>query len=401
MIERYDLRLHIRRARISHAQLTLEGVFRVSLSGTFNTMSLIDLLQWIQQARKTGALLVHGERYSKRLLIREGCIISSSSDDPTEHLGHFLVRQDRITENDLKKALDTQRKTGIMLGKILITVDLIKEPELKRLLVQKAEETIFGLFLWSDARFEFVDGPLPKEILVPLSLRVEDVLLKGMSWYDELQHIRREFASSLSVMARTDKTLPDEFSGARSLAKRILEMVDGRRCILEICMEVHASEFTVSKLLYLMFKQGYIKVEKNVTVSVSSPRKTFSGLLEEAREHLRNGRPDEALKVSDEAAPLSPHDMALRSLRDEAKAAIVQQLSKDGLDPDRIPVLLRPMEGLTGEALTPEGVFILSRVNGSWDVRAIVNLCPFPEAEALVHLKNLRDRGILSLEKPG
>jgi hypothetical protein len=372
----------------------------VSLSGTFETMSLIDLLQWIQQARKTGALLVHGERYSKRLLIREGNIVSSSSDDPTEHLGHFLLRQDRITENDLKKALETQRKTGVMLGKILITVDLIKEPELKRLLVQKAEETIFGLFLWTDARFEFVDGPLPKEILVPLSLRIEDVLLKGTAWYDELQHIRREFASSLSVLAKTDKSLPEEFSGARSLAKRILEMVDGRRCILDICMEIHASEFTVSKLLYLLFKQGYIRVEKNVTVSLIPPRKTFSGLLDEAREQLRNGRPDEALKVADEAAPLSPHDIGLRGIRDEAKAAIVQQLSKEGLELERIPVLLKRLEDLTGESLTPEGVFILSRVNGSWDVRAIVNLCPFPEAEALVHLKNLRDRGILSLEMP-
>lgn len=373
----------------------------MSLSGTFDTMSLPDLLQWIQQAKMTGALVVHGERYSRRLLIHEGTVVSSSSDDPTEHLGHFLLRQDRITEGDLKKALETQQKTGVMLGKILITVGLIQEPELRRLLVQKAEETIFGLFLWPDARFEFVSGPLPKEILVPLSLRIEDVLLKGLAWYDELQHIRREFASALSILVRTGKPMPAEFSGARSLARRILDMVDGRRCIADICMEVHASEFTVSKLLYLMFKQGYIKVERNVAVPVTSPRKTFSGFLDEARDHLRGGRPDEAMKVLAEAAPLSPHDIALRTLRDEAKAAIVQQLSKDGMEPERIPVLLKPLESLTADPLSPEEVFILSRVNGSWDVRSIVNLCPFPEAEALLHLKKLKDCGIVVLERRG
>jgi len=372
----------------------------LSLTGTFETMSLPDLLQWIQQARKTGALVVHGERYSKKLLISEGTILSSSSDDPTEHLGHFLLRHDRITEADLKMALETQAKTRVMLGRILTTIGLIEEAELKRLLVVKAEETIFGIFLWPEARFEFVDGPMPKEVTVPLALRIEDVLMKGLSWYDELQHIRREFASSLSVMARTDKSMPSDFSGARSLAKRILDMVDGKRCIADICLAVHASEFTVSKLLYLMFKQGYIRVEKNVTVANSSPRKTFSGFLAEARDLIREGRPEEALKVLDEGAPLSPNDMSLRTLRDEAKTAIIGLLSRDGLEPGRVPILMKPMESLTSEPLTPEEVFILTRVNGSWDIRAIVGLCPFPEAEAYVYLKKLKDRGILSIEAP-
>ncbi|MBI3447587.1 MAG: DUF4388 domain-containing protein [Acidobacteria bacterium] len=373
----------------------------MSLTGTLDTMSLTDLLQWIQQSRKTGALVIHGERYSKKILIRDGTIVSSSSDDPTEHLGHFLLRQDRITEPDLRKALETQQKTGVMLGKILVTVGLIEEPELRRLLVQKAEETIFGLFLWTEARFEFVDAPLPREILVPLNLRIEDVLLKGLAWFDELQHVRREFASALSVLARTSKEMPKEFHGARSLARRILDMVDGRRCIADICMEVHASEFTVSKLLYLMFKQGFVRVEKNVTVAVDAPRKTLSGFLEEARQHARAGRAEEALKVLDEAAPLSPHDMSLRSLREECRAVVVAQMTKDGVEPTRIPVLVKPLEALTGEKLSPEEVFILSRVNGSWDVRSIVNLCPFLEAEALVHIKKLRERGILSLEARG
>jgi len=362
-------------------------------------MALTDLLQWIQQAKKTGALIVHGERYSKRLLVRDGIIVSSSSDDPTEHLGHFLLRQDRITESDLGKALETQRRTGVMLGKILTTVGVIQPAELKRFLVQKAEETIFGLFLWQDARFEFIAGPPPHELLVPLKLQIEDVLMRGVVWYDELQNIRKEFASSLTVLTRTGKALPAEFSGALSLAKRIHDQVDGRRCIADICLEVHASEFTVSKLLFLMSKQGFVRVDRNVPVPVTSPRKTFSELLEEARGNLRAGNPAEALKVLDEAARLSPHDIALRTLRDEARADVVRDLSRNGLEPERIPILLKPLEKLTGEILTPEEVFILSRVNGSWDVRSIINLCPFPEAEALVHLKNLRDRAIISVDR--
>ena len=49
-------------------------------------MPLTDLLQWIGSARKTGTLAVRGARHTKRIYLKEGRIISSSSDDPTEQL---------------------------------------------------------------------------------------------------------------------------------------------------------------------------------------------------------------------------------------------------------------------------------------------------------------------------
>ncbi len=145
-------------------------------------------------------------------------------------------------------------------------------------------------------------------------------------------------------------------------------------------------------------KRGYVEVAKRVQPSERAARKTFSELLDEARAALRSGRVEESLRVIEEATPLSPHDIALRSLRDEARAAFVYQVSQDSLAPARVPVALKPLESLTEERLTPEEVFILTRVNGSWDIRSIVSLCPFPEAEALVHLKRLQERGILSIQ---
>src|SRR5678809_1530111 len=64
---------------------------RLSLSGTLYTMPLTDLLQWLDSARKTGTLAVRGARHTKRIYLKEGRIISSSSDDPTEQLGQFLL----------------------------------------------------------------------------------------------------------------------------------------------------------------------------------------------------------------------------------------------------------------------------------------------------------------------
>jgi len=310
-----------------------ENLSSVSLSGRLSSTPIVHLLQWIDRARKTGTLLLHGERFTKTIVTRGGKVIASASTDPTDYLRNFLLRQGRITEAQLKKAIDTQRQTRAMLGRILVTVGLIERADLEHALLQKAEETIFSLFLWRDGRFEFRDGIVPEKTLIPFTLPISEVLLKGLTWGKELQHIRRAFASSGSVPARTGRRLPAASEGTDSFPRRVLTLVDGRRSIADICLEVHASEFTVSKLLYEMHERGCIKVTQQFAV-----------------------------------------------------------------EEDSVPELLEPLENLMSESLTSEERFLLRRVDGSRDIRAIVSAYPFGERDAVLHLKHLEDRGFISLE---
>jgi hypothetical protein len=41
--------------------------------------------------------------------------------------------------------------------------------------------------------------------------------------------------------------------------------------------------------------------------------------------------------------------------------------------------------------------FVLSRINGQWDVRSILKLCPMPEEEALMIFVRLLDRKVIEL----
>jgi hypothetical protein len=373
----------------------------VSLSGVLSSMPLTDLLQWLDQGRKSGSLQVHGSKYTKTIITTEGQIIASGSTDPNDYLGHFLLRQGKITEEQLQHAMEVQRTSRKMLGKILVTSGLIDEVFLQTTLVQKAEETIFSLFLWKDGRFEFRDGDLPGKVAVPLKLKISDVLLKGLTWYDEFKHIRKIFASSASVVARTRKPLPAAFENTGSLPRRILDLVDGKHSIAEIAMSVHASEFAVGKLLHLLLKQGFIEVRKHEAERRPvRPNRPIESIIEEARSMMRCGEAQAALKTLEEAKDATSNNEKLQDAIGEARAAFVHQAYRDGLKPDSVPALLKPLEDLTGEPLTPEEMFLLSRINGSWDIRAILSVCPFPEPDALLHLKKLKDRGLLGMEVP-
>ena len=104
------------------------------LRGNFQTMPLPDLLQWIGTARHSGILTLEKGPVSKRIFFREGAIVSSSSNDPQEFLGQFLLRHRLITEDQLRSAMDLQKKVGKLLGRVLLDDGAIKEEDLSRLL---------------------------------------------------------------------------------------------------------------------------------------------------------------------------------------------------------------------------------------------------------------------------
>ena len=63
--------------------------------------------------------------------------------------------------------------------------------------------------------------------------------------------------------------------------------------------------------------------------------------------------------------------------------------------PTAIPSLTRPMEELMSWSFTPNEAFILSRINGLWDVRSIAKISPFPEGEVVRVFQKLHDGGLI------
>lgn len=374
----------------------------MGLSGTFSTFPLADLLQWLSSARKTGTLVVQGDRYRKLIYVKAGRIISSASDDPTEQLGQYLLSHGCITEDQLRKGLETQARTRVLLGKILLMVGSIREEILRQMLVTKAEETIFTLFLWTDASFEFLDRELPTEVFIPINLDVQDVLLRGLTLVDELGHYRAELGSARSILARTPKALPAGFPPAGSPARVALALVDGRRTIADICLALHASEFKVCGLLYPFIEEGFLILASKVepsrgTRADSPPFVDLDLLVARARERLETGDAERAVEILDQAATAAPRSIEIRKLLDRASAAFRETVYANHLPPDRVPVLTRPFDQLTGEWLTPEEGFLLSRIDGAWDLRSIIGISPLGEVEALRILKRLKDRGIIAI----
>lgn len=475
------------------------------LFGTLTSMPLPDLLQWLGNARTTGTLQVEHDRVSKTIVLRDGKVIGCTSDDPPQRLGQVLLARGAIDEPQLRAGLAAQRETGRHLGALLVEAGAITADELTRYLETQAEETIYSLFDWTDAIFRFREGDPDLTDLFPVSLRVEDVLLRGLQRFDEMQRIRETIPDNGVVMAHTSKLPPPDVLANR-MARALYQAVDGERSVGEILYHVHGSEFVVLQFLYELIRSELIRIsgsrgapgaradaraapapeiERPATIdspaaptasepapaapraaprrsgdqdledllagwdpgdagtdapaedaapapaAESAPRTATAtaaprgdglgrlldetqGLvpieqsdtrrleadLESARQRMSSGEFEEALEVLDRLYREYPGDESLRRLTAEAEAAFIEKAYRHFLPPSKIPILTKPLSTLESENLSPAEFFLLSRIDGAWDVRSIIQVAPMRESDALRTLKRMRESGTIKLSDP-
>jgi len=124
------------------------------------------------------------------------------------------------------------------------------------------------------------------------------------------------------------------------------------------------------------------------------------GDLEVARRLINRGEFEAALEILDRAYKAQPGDEALRRILAEAEATFVEKAYRHYLPPGKIVSLARPVEELAAERLSPPEFFLLSRIDGTWDVRSIIQITPLREVDVLRTLKRMRENGVIELKDP-
>ena len=361
------------------------------LRGTLDTMALPDLLQWMGTARKTGVVTLSQGAITKKIFIETGLVTGSVSNDPSEFIGQFLLSYGRITEEQLRDALAVKERSADYLGSHLVRMGAISEFELTRLLALKTEESIYSLFGWESGNFVYEDCT-PEESPFPVALRIDDILLKGARRFDEMSHIRDVIPSSAAVPRRTKEPLPPEILQSPNL-KRLADAVDGSRSVTAIALHTHTSDFLTSKFLYEAVRAGLVEI---ATPTAPVARKVSPDLVQ-AAERLYQAGDYEAVLTLCQNMDLEGEN-ELRAMVRRCEEKFVEQAYDGSLSPERVPVLSKPVNDMLAEKLSPEEYFLISRIDGVWDIRSIVAVSPLREVDALHVIGRLMRRGLISLK---
>jgi tetratricopeptide (TPR) repeat protein len=368
----------------------------MSLAGNLKTMDLPEILQWISGGRKTGTLHLDWRSVQKRIVFRDGIIYTSWSNDPRESLGQFLMRDRLLTEEQLFKALLRQEQEGRLLGAILVGDGLITEESLRETLQDKVAETIYDLFLWPEGRFEFKDGDLPKDPLVPVDMHVTGVIMEGIRRVDEWQRMRQVFPG-MGTTFTLPRDVPQDVTDP--VERHLLTLARAGKTLAHIAVELRRSEFEATEIAYSLYNRGLLGVAQVESAPrVEDPAGLIQHLLAAADGRLEEKRYDKALEAYEKV-------LAVDRLNQNAKKGLIAVIEARNRERalrlvplDKIPVLTMDFATLTRENFDPHEGFVISRVNGQWDVQSILKLCPMGEEAALLIFARLLERKVISMQ---
>jgi hypothetical protein len=372
----------------------------MALYGTFSSMPLPELLQWIGATGRTGGLHVQRDKVCTRIYCRDGRIVACSSDDPPTRLGQYLLYRGKISKDILQQAMARQEETGKALGVLLVEMGVLSGQELTHYMTAKAEETVLGLFAWEDAVFRFDDKLASDPSNIQISLPMDEVLERGEERLQDMKRIREVFPDEGIVLAHTERRPKASFLG-NPMAKRIYEMLDGQRTMAEVLLHTHGSEFLAKKFLYQLYKKGLLRVveARKRPLDDGGPKAAIA----RARELMERGNFEAALKVLDEACCSYPDSEALRAHVARTEAAFLDHCYRHGVPPNKVPVLVQAGESLGAESLLPTEFFLLSLIREgdcAWDVKSLIWIAPMRAVEVVLTLNRLLEAGLVELQDP-
>lgn len=382
----------------------------MGVSGNLKTMLPGDLLQWLSLGQKTGTLIVTKKAIEKKIFFKKGRVISSASNDPREYLGQFLMSHGYMSEPELMKGMQVQAESGIFLGKILVMIDVIDEESLQHLMRRKAEEAIYDVFLWREGDFHFIDDELPTMEMIPLQVDVTGLIMEGTRRVDEWQRIRLIIPNDTLIPTMTRELEGEPLDDAQRM---IVNAIDGKRTVADIVLESRSSTFVVCETLYRLVRDGTVTLvdaepakaaavreERPVTGQIPAYREEdeVESLVQRAQQALRSKEYEKVQRLLRAAENIDPNQARVRSAIKGAEAAILADLHRQGLIESRVPKVVKPIEEITEMNFTPNEGFMLSRINGQWDIGSLIKISPIREPDAMLIFYKLWKDGIIELQ---
>jgi len=371
------------------------------LAGDFSTMPLRDIVLYLGNTRASGHLDVEYDQLRKRVQIQNGLVINASSNQPREYLGQILINLGYLTEDQFNKAFETQKETKVFLGKILSMIGLVSEPVVLDALNLKFRETLLEALQWNRGRFSF-DPSSPPQFLDGLEVQIDllDLHKEGQFRDAAWQTIRAVFPHGKIRLELVEGKLPVEPS-TDSLEARMISLLREGPTIEEMILALHATDFLLYQRLYALYRLDAIKIyiePERMEELIPEPERSGPQLVRQARMWLEMGNVRDAEVLARKAHELFQTQETSELLR-LTEDALLAKLRRELTDSPQVASLLIPSSKLRTLDLSAPEKYLLSRIDGSREVSAIVRVSPLQELEALKSFQRFVDQGLVKLEK--
>ncbi len=218
--------------------------------GNLSEVALPEILYTIDRFQVPGEMVATREGMVKRVFLREGNVVSASSSDLHDSLGHHLQRSGLLSAQAFAEAMAARQKTNQRLGVLLIERGLLAPAQVYQAIRQQIEGIVWSLFDWPDGEIRFKIGGFRNPDAIRIQLPMRQVILRGIERSQNAKTLVARLGRKETVFEPAYRTEDLIETALESDEMRLLELVDGRRTLFDICTQGPRGVAENGKLLY-------------------------------------------------------------------------------------------------------------------------------------------------------
>lgn len=250
-----------------HLAVTTEA--RRIYVGDLTETPLPEMLATIHRNRVPGVLEAQLGEFAKRVSILNGDIIFASSTNRAESLGDVLLGSGRITPEQFRDSvLRLLESPGKRHGQVLVEMGLFTEEEMRAAVLEQVQRIVWSLFGLEEGLVTFTLGEDRTDEVFKLRIPTPRAILYGCQTVADAKRLVSRLGSKSAVFSRPPVPDPLEGFDLESLEQQLLDLVDGRRALVEICEKGPFSAGLNARVLYAFQCLGLIHKEKDATSAI-------------------------------------------------------------------------------------------------------------------------------------
>jgi hypothetical protein len=242
---------------------------RVVLAGDASGFPLSDLIAFLSQSRWSGLIRVRTPGGERSITFREGEVRGASSDDPADRLGEVLIRLGYVDRPRLDEVLREQPPSK--LGRALVEKGYLQAHDLFKCVTHQVSEIFHAIVLCREGSFFLIDQPVDDRSSHNIQLTTQSLLMDSIRKIDEMAHFRKKIPHGRLYVGKkrpSDGKLEED-------EERVLNMVDGRRTLLELGHASRLSEFDITKVVFRLIELGFAVLSEKQLSPSAEPEKAI------------------------------------------------------------------------------------------------------------------------------
>jgi hypothetical protein len=227
---------------------TVENAFQYR--GDLSQTALPEILYTIDRFQVPGVIEASREGVTKKVFIKEGNVVHATSSDREDSLGNYLQRSGVLSPEIFAETMAEREKTNKRYGVLLIERGVLSPGEIYRAVRKQIEAIVWSLFYWHDGGVIFSIGDFREPDTVKIQLPMRQVILQGIK--------RAPNAKAMVARLGRKETVFEPCYRIEDLIElaldtdeyRLLNLVDGRRSLFEVCTQGPHGAAENGKVMY-------------------------------------------------------------------------------------------------------------------------------------------------------